>query len=229
MSDTPTSASGPACLFCSGTIYGPGPGGRLSMTRKLPRCQACGSLERHRVLRRIYNAIPDARLGQARCLQFSPDFAAPRERFKSFEISVFGGDNSLDITAVDRPQASYEWVIANHVIEHVGDDAAALRDMARILVPDGVLQITVPTPATALETREFGRAVPERMGHWRSYGSDWPLRRTPDAGLHALQAMAHDPATESWDYVYFLANDRRHLIALGKELIEGRVPVVWWG
>lgn len=189
----------------------------------------CGSLERHRILRGVYAAIPDASLAAARCLQFSPDIAAPRERFRSFEVSVFGGDNSLDITRIDRPDASYDWVIANHVIEHVKDDRAALAEMARIAGPTGIVQVTVPTPATALTTIEFAEALPERSGHWRAYGSDWPASLTPAARLHTLQATGIDGPTGAWDFVYCLSRDRQRLLGLGSDLIASGVPATFWG
>jgi SAM-dependent methyltransferase len=176
----------------------------------------------------IYVAIPDAILGAARALQFSPDIAAPRERFQSFEVSVYGGDNALDIMQIARPVGSYDWVIANHVIEHVPDDHRALSEMARVLTREGVMQITVPTPATELETREFGFADPARQGHYRAYGSDFPRVASGSTGLNALQATAFDPATGAFDHVYFFCRRREPLLRIGRALIESRIPAILW-
>ena len=65
-------------------------------------------------------------------LQFSEDPSAPREAFARFEVSVYGGANSLDMAAIDRSDGAYGLVIANHVLEHVGDDRAAMAELARV-------------------------------------------------------------------------------------------------
>jgi SAM-dependent methyltransferase len=129
---------------------------------------------------------------------------------------------------IDRPDATYDWSIANHVIEHVEADRAALTELVRILRPGGILQVTVPTPATQLATEEFGRAVPERMGHWRGYGSDWPALRLAPLGLACLQIIGTDAVTESFDYVYFIGRDRKTLFDLGNVFLERRLPAIWW-
>ena len=46
-------------------------------------------------------------------------------------------DLHLDMTAIDLPDASFDTVIASHVLEHIEDERAALAELARILVPAG--------------------------------------------------------------------------------------------
>lgn len=75
---------------------------------------------------------------------FSRDPPAPRDLFGCFEVSIYGSPTSLDFQAIDRPDGIYDFVICNHVLEHVADDRAAYRELIRILKPTGILQFTVP-------------------------------------------------------------------------------------
>jgi SAM-dependent methyltransferase len=54
------------------------------------------------------------------------------------------GVRNLDLTALDLPADSVDLVICNHVLEHIPDDAAAMREMYRVLRKGGRAVITVP-------------------------------------------------------------------------------------
>ncbi|RZI37784.1 class I SAM-dependent methyltransferase, partial [Herbaspirillum sp. HC18] len=87
----------------------------------------------------------------------------------------------LDITKIDRPDNSFDVVIANHVFEHVDDDALAMREMFRVLKSGGYGFFSVPINLSREQTYE-NRAVTtpdERFVHFggtdhrRYYGRDF--------------------------------------------------------
>jgi ubiquinone/menaquinone biosynthesis C-methylase UbiE len=49
-----------------------------------------------------------------------------------------------DATALPFPDASFDRIIAAEVLEHIDDDAGALRELVRVLRPGGTLAATVP-------------------------------------------------------------------------------------
>lgn len=49
-----------------------------------------------------------------------------------------------DATRLPFPDAAFERVIASEVVEHIGDDAAAFAELARVVKPGGTLAVTVP-------------------------------------------------------------------------------------
>src|SRR3954452_11848979 len=100
MADQPNS---PTCNICGGGVFAPGPAGRASVNGKAPRCLGCESLERHRLNRLLCQALPIGALAWRRALQFSPDMALAPAWFRSFEVSVYGRENSLDLQRIDRP------------------------------------------------------------------------------------------------------------------------------
>jgi len=70
------------------------------------------------------------------------------------------------------PDDSVELAVSFHVLEHVPDDAAALRELARVLTPTGRLLLCAPMTFERHATDEFGEARAELNGHWREYGLD---------------------------------------------------------
>ena len=113
------------------------------------RCPSCASLERHRliwllILRR------DLFTMDHRMLHFAAEGPLLRHlagRVKSYATAEIREDQKpdhvLNIEAIDLPENSFERVMCNHVLEHV-DDAKALREVLRILTPDGVAIFTTP-------------------------------------------------------------------------------------
>jgi len=192
-----------ACNICGGTRFEAGPNGRLSSTGRAPRCSACRSLERHRQLRRVYALLPAAYLATLDVLQLSPDIGVAPDWFRSYEVSEYGGENSLDLQAIARPDAAYDLVICNHVLEHVADDRQGLRELLRVTRPDGFVQLTVPSPYTRATTVDWGYADARAHGHYRGYGRDFLARfgeARPDATV--LQIEVFDPVTAAGSYVY---------------------------
>lgn len=215
------------CVICGGRTFGPGPFGRLTRDGIMPRCATCLSLERHRVLRLIYNAIPDRFLSGADCLQFAPDPAAPQGRFRSFELSEFGRENHLNMMAIDRADASYGWVIANHVIEHLANDLAGMAELMRIAGPDGIVQITVPAPKIRFISQAMPTPDNRTTFHYNHYGSDFPKLMKPAlAGAAGICATAADPSTGIWDVAYFFSASGEHLFDMGRKMAAGGVAVL---
>jgi SAM-dependent methyltransferase len=105
-----------------------------------------------------------------------------------------------DITALPFPDGAFPRVIASEVLEHVPDDEAAIREIARVLSPGGVVAVTVP------------RWLPERIcwalsdsyhqvagGHVRIYRAAELLARLRAAGLQPLGShSAHALHSPYW-------------------------------
>lgn len=215
---SPQTPSKTPCPICGGPVSAPGPQGRLSPAGTPPRCAGCGGLERHRAYHRVLAAIAPLFAGES-VLQFSDDPSAPRAAFERFEVSVFGGPNSLDLAAIARPDGAYGLVIANHVLEHVEDDNAALAELDRITAPGGAVFLSVPDLLRVVRTREYGRARADKYGHWRLYGPDiverW-RRAAPHWG--GVGVVAADPVTGAPDRATVLSRSRPRLRALSERL-----------
>jgi len=87
-----------------------------------------------------------------------------------------------DLQRLSLPDASVAFAAAFHVLEHVPDDRAALRELARVLAPGGRLLVCVPMSFERERTLEFGLARADLNEHWRDYGRDF-VERLREAGL----------------------------------------------
>jgi len=208
-----------ACPICGGQDFIPGPKGRTAPNGRMPRCAGCKSLERHRMFRLMFERLGTKQFKDMRALQFSPDPTIDPAWFKSFEMSIYGEGESLDIQAIDRPDCAYEFVACSHVLEHVADDRRALNELMRIISADGLLYLVVPDPFREERTRDWGFARPEKHGHFRIYGADVAARfeaYLPNQPVIAY--MGEDPVTGERDGCFLLPKS-----AVWRRRIEARL------
>jgi glycosyltransferase involved in cell wall biosynthesis/SAM-dependent methyltransferase len=149
-------------------------------------CPNCTSLERHRALwlflERRTNLLA---LSGLRLLHFAPE-ACLEPRFRQLLGKGYVTADLLDpraglradITNLPFPDASFDLVYCSHVLEHVPDDGAAMRELLRVLVPDGLAVVMVPL-AGAVTQEDLSVTDPDerarRYGqadHVRYYGLD---------------------------------------------------------
>lgn len=116
------------------------------------------------------------KLKQYAALQFSKDPIVEPKWFKSFEQSLFGGRNSMDIQNIPRRSESYNIIICCHVLEHVRDHRRALQSLARVLHRDGLLFLAYPGPIRRAITTDWGYADPCQYEHYRIYGRDFEVQ-----------------------------------------------------
>ena len=82
-------------------------------------------------------------------------------------------DLQLDLQQLPLTSNAVDLVWCHHLLEHVKDDLAAMRELSRIMRPGtGELVVSVPM-LNAPKTIEYGFADPKESGHWRIYGDDF--------------------------------------------------------
>lgn len=118
----------------------------------------------------------------------------------------------MDITAIPKPDESYDAVYCSHVLEHVPDDRLAMRELHRVLKPGGWAVLNVPVTVEATfedpsitDPEERHRAYGQH-DHVRAYGPDYADRlREAGFAVEVYAARDHLPA----DLVdrYGLANE----------------------
>jgi SAM-dependent methyltransferase len=77
-----------------------------------------------------------------------------------------------DIQKLSFADGTVDFFSCFHVVEHVPDDRAALRELARVLHPEGMAVFNVPMTFGRRESICFGRANPLANGHWWDHGED---------------------------------------------------------
>lgn len=154
---------GPA-FISSGTLRGP---------NYQSRCPICDSRSRHRGLAKLLPGLMKEGLGEV--LVFAP------EKVLLNVLSIIGMDyKTTDLFSVDVDfpgediqclsfhDNSFEWIMCNHVLEHVPDDRAGIKECFRVLSPGGTAIFTIPGNYQEDETVTFPQ--PDGNGHYRLYG-----------------------------------------------------------
>lgn len=188
--------------------------------RKRPdfRCPNCSSRPRDRQIALILDER-SIDLAAARFLHIAPEW--PLFRKLRHNPNYVGGDIiarrnrnvAVDITDISFADHAFDFVMANHVLEHVPDDRRAMREAFRVLAPGGQAIFTVPIQGRA-ETWEPPPGMSsdeiERICGWdhvRLYGLDLK-QRLEDAGFacEIISSTPEDCATYSLlddDVVFF--------------------------
>ena len=117
-----------------------------------PMCPRCGSLGRHRTQWLYLAQRPELLAGPKEVLQGVAPERSLQHCLRRFpEIDYLSADydaktamEQMDITDIHYSDSSFDVIICNHVLEHVSDDARALREMFRVLRPGGWALLQVP-------------------------------------------------------------------------------------
>lgn len=120
---------------------------RYGVVRNRAACPTCGALERHRAYARFYNHfIPANFKGPIDILHASPEESLGRvlTRYaRRYDLSDYesppSGHIQLDICNPWLPPESYDLIVLNHVLMCVPDDRLAVRALAKLLRPGGVI------------------------------------------------------------------------------------------
>jgi SAM-dependent methyltransferase len=150
------------------------------------RCPSCGSLPRHRLLWLLLERSPELMRGSVLHVAPEPTIAerlrATASSYTSVDADPAKAMAAADVSALPFDDASFELVICSHVLEHVTDDGAALRELRRVV--RGTLLLQTPVNYDQEQTFEDAEATdPEtrlRMfsqeDHVRVFGRDLPER-----------------------------------------------------
>lgn len=160
------------------------------------KCPGCGALERHRLLWLFLERETDLFAGGA-LLHIAPEYAFLRRLSRMSALHYVTGDidsalvnHRLDLMDIPFAAESFNFMICNHVLEHVEDDRLALAEIHRVLKPGGWAVLMCPVDYRQPTTLEDPTVVaPEdrhrafgQGDHVRLYGRDYPLR-LQDAGF----------------------------------------------
>lgn len=159
-------------------------------------CPVCYSMDRHRLVWLFFQQETNLfNKSLKKVLHFAPE-AGLMQRFKEIaNLDYLSADLQgtqcmikMDITDIPFPDKSFDVIYCSHILEHVPSDRKAMRELERILKPDGCAVIMVPIKVkiTIEDPLEKSPAKREslfgRHDHVRRYGLDFS-ERLKEAGF----------------------------------------------
>lgn len=176
---------------------------RYIHTRQEVLCPVCGSVARHRILA-LWCDAHFQRLRGADILYFAPEYGMmlwmKRNGVHCTTADLKNrADLQLDIQNTGLDSESYDIVICNHVLEHVGNFRAALREIYRILRPAGLFLCSFPMdPKVELLDEDASITTAERrlqrfgqVDHLRVFGMN-AGRFLEEAGFRVQEIKGSD-------------------------------------
>lgn len=164
-------------------------------------CPLCDSRSRHRGLAILLPQVLADFPRPIRILHVAPEpilrrvLAGPGIVYRSADLHLSDVDfPGEDLQRLSLTSSTFDLVVCNHVLEHLPDDAAAIREIARVLTPAGMAVLTVPGDFDRPGTVEWSK--PDANGHLRDYGAAFRDRLAVGFGavemldLHALNRSA---------------------------------------
>ena len=155
------------------------------------RCAYCGALERHRLLALYLRR----EISFGRVLHLAPETSIAKvlkSRSESYISADLGGhaDVTCDVQSMPFRDSSFDFIVCSHLLEHVDDDRRAMRELRRVLHPEGKAILLVPIEPgrevtfedPSVTAREERARVFGQWDHVRIYGSDY-YDRLREAGF----------------------------------------------
>lgn len=188
-------------------------------------CPSCLSLERHRLLWLYLTRETDLLCGSHRILHIAPEVCLMKRlqrRVRDYTTADLESPLAqlhFDVQRIPLPDAAFDVLICNHLLEHVADDRQALGEFYRILRPGGWGILLSPVDrmrATTFEddsitdpaerTRIFGQ-----YDHRRIYGRDYADRlRAAGFAVEEIDYAARFSEAERRRYA--LPDDRIYVV-----------------
>jgi hypothetical protein len=195
-------------------------------------CPRCGAHDR---LRHLFLYLDRAgifaRMSGARILHGAPEIAlttriqaqAPSHYVKCDLFPSRPGIERVDLTAMPFDDGAFDVVIANHMLEHVGDLPAALREIGRVLAPGGVAILQTPyvpmLEATlddaGVQSAEARLQLYGQEDHVRLFGRDIFHTFARHSGL-VSKVATHDDLLPDIDAHRYAVNRREPLFLFEK-------------
>lgn len=183
-------------------------------------CPFCNSMDRFRWFQYVLETQTDIYTRQNKILHFAPEpqiadkIRQKNPEYLSADIVEGMADVVEDITSLSFPNQTFDYIIFNHVLEHIKEEGNALQEVKRCIKSTGKIILSVPI---CWDEKTFERddvfTPKERekyygqIDHVRLYGYDFQ-QRMEEYGFEVQRCSFHyDEHGEDFRKLSLLEND----------------------
>jgi len=146
--------------------------------RRHAKCPKCGALERHRLQYAVVKNVLRTRNPTAmKMLHFAPEpafrplFARQFKEYTTADLEMKDVDYNIDMRNLPFDDGSYDFVFASVVFDYIPDDERAIKEVRRVLGPNGIA--ILPVSLVGDKTVEYSEPNPYESYHVRACGMDY--------------------------------------------------------
>lgn len=153
-------------------------------------CPSCGSLDRNRWFMYVLMYYTEIMNKPCTVLHFAPEERIGELIETNKDCTYISADLlqnramlQVDLTDIIFRDSTFDYVIANHVLEHISDEETAIRELKRVLKEDGVIVISFPIcedqdtfEDTSIVSKKDRKQNFGQEDHVRLYGRDYKER-----------------------------------------------------
>jgi SAM-dependent methyltransferase len=162
----------------------------------------------------------------------------PAEVAQARQLGIYSAVHAVGGDHIPEPDASFDWVLSNSVLEHIDPIEPVLKEVARLLRPNGKFILTVPGPGfhaclrgplvPGASRADYLHQLDRRLAQLRYWGPDeWRSALEPQ-GMHVVEGIAYLDAAQvrRWESIsrftagvlYGLAGSRKQPIDIQRGL-----------
>jgi len=145
-------------------------------------CPVCESVDRERLLYLFLRHKTDIFQKPLKVLHVAPEARVAEALQSTANLDCLTADISgknvmtrMDITDIQFPDASFDVIICNHVLEHIVDDGKAMSELYRALKPGGWAILQVPISLRLTKTFEDA-SITAAADREQAFGQDDHVR-----------------------------------------------------
>lgn len=157
-----------------------------SGVREASKCPFCDSIDRNRWVQYVLENEMDIYSNPRKILHFAPEQGIEKRlrevegaEYITADIAEGRADVVTDITNIIFSDNYFDFIICNHVLEHIKNEAKAFFELRRSIKENGKIIFSVPicweektTEDESIDTSEKRLLVYGQMDHVRLYGFD---------------------------------------------------------
>ncbi|TAH69978.1 MAG: methyltransferase domain-containing protein [Anaerolineaceae bacterium] len=214
------------CNLCNSNVYNWSYIGEDNRTKysiigngkRLGGCPICGCYDRVRWQYYVIENYTNMMDGNCNILHFAPERMIQLNLRKKNVVTYITGDIELskadykiDITNIQFDDNKFDYIIANHILEHVLDEEKAIKELIRCLKLNGSIMLSFPIcmDVDTLEDdkydNEYDRTIfYGQKDHVRLYGRDYKERLEAyglKVGIYSPEVLLDSKTVEQFGFI----------------------------
>lgn len=216
------------CPICGHSFRKFLPYGRLR-PRANALCPGCLSLERHRLIWLFLQNESTFFSDKVTILHIAPEACFIKKfekihgnRYITADLESPLAKIRMDIHSIPFSESSFNFVLCNHVLEHVADDKKAMSEIYRVLKPGGTAILQVPFFSPVPEVTFEDPSISDPRSRELAYGQDDHVRKYGRDFASRIASVGFEPIESRFAGTLSPADCQRYGLVREEVLYGGR-------